>query len=301
MKGLGVVAASAATGAVTASLVDRTDDEIDGDLLEYVYGTVSDPAEGRFTDWEDLIRALAGAPPGDKWIAVDANGEVPAGRWDVNSAGFRGRQSARVGLPPNGNPMVLTFAEGARIDNASRHFARDGILLWSESSTPVVTVDDERSYYFEDDAWVTSTRAAFFEVTAPAGTLVLFSFRTGSGLVRASTTQRPGRDRESIDHTGSATLIVAMASGNNIFDDDTVKGNGVVIAGISSAAGMREPDLPRGGFSHRRSASVTPLLFSAAENIGLRPARPADWHLPPADVGGALDELAARIAALEAR
>lgn len=299
LKGLGVVAASAATGAAVASWVDGGGRDQDDDLLEYVYGDVAEPAEGRFTDWEDLLRALGEAPPGDKWIAVETNGTVPAGRWDLNGAGFRGRGADRVGLQPNGHPIVLTFADGARLDNVSRHFARDGILLWSDSSAPVVIVDDERSYYFEDDAWVASTNAAFFEVTATDGTLVLFSFRTGSGLVLASTTERPGRDRESIDHTGSGTVIVAMASGNNIFDDDTVKGNGVVIAAIAPAAGIRHPDEPRGGFTHRRSTSVTPLLFSSAENLAYRPSRPADWDPAPADVAGALDQLAARLAALE--
>lgn len=303
LTGLGVLAASATSGAVAATWVDgeRAGDEGTGggDLLEYVYGEVSDPAEGRFDDWEALTRALAEAPPGDKWIAVESDRSVPAGRWDLHGAGFRGDEAARVGLPPHGNPVILTFEDGARLDNASRHFARDGIVLWSDSSSPVVTVDDERSYYFADDSWVVSTDAAFFEVTTTGGTLVLFSFRTGSGLVRASTTGLPGRDRESIDHTGSATLIVAMASGNNIFDDDTVKGSGVVIAAMSPAAGIREPDQPRGGFAHRGAADVRTLLFSSAENVAYRPANPGDWPRPPSDVAGALDQLAARLAALE--
>jgi hypothetical protein len=71
--------------------------------------------------------------------------------------------------------VFLTFADGARLANASRHLARDGIVLWSDASAPVITVDDERSYYFEDDAWVVSTDAAFFEVTTGSGILVLFS------------------------------------------------------------------------------------------------------------------------------
>ncbi len=302
LTGLGVVAASATTGALTAALIDDgggQDVAAAVDLLEYVYGETSDPAEGRFNDWEELIRAVAEAPPGDKWVAVETDRAVPRGRWDLNGAGFRGDEAERVGLPPHGNPVIVTFEDGARLENASRHFARDGIVLWSESSRPVVTVDDERSYYFADDAWVVSTDAAFFEVTATASTLVLFSFRTGSGLVRASTTGLPGRDRESIDHTGAATLIIAMASGNNIFDDDTVKGNGVVIAAMSPAAGIREPDQPRGGFSHRNASNVTTLLFSTAENVAYQPANPADWPQVPGDVASALDRLASRLTALE--
>jgi hypothetical protein len=90
-----------------------------------------------------------------------------------------------------------------------------------------------------------------------------------------------------------------MASGNNIFDDDTVRGNGVVIAAISAAAGIRDPMTPRAGFDHRDCRPVTTLLFSAAENVEVHPGRPADWPDAPRDVGHALDLLAERVHRLE--
>jgi hypothetical protein len=90
-----------------------------------------------------------------------------------------------------------------------------------------------------------------------------------------------------------------MASGNNIFDDDTITGNGVVIAAISPAAGIRYPATPRTGFVHRGVTEVTPLLFSTAENVEVKPARREDWPERPTDVAHALDLLAARVAALE--
>lgn len=298
LKGLGVVAASASAGAVAGAVVAEGA-SADDEPLDFVFDPGGGGGEGGFVEWDALVHALGNAPPGDKWVAVVDGAIVPPGTWDIQGAGFRGQGASGVGLPPNGTPTVVRFADGARLVNASRHLARDGIVLRSESSEPVITVDDERSYYFEDDAWVVSTDAAFFEVTTTGGTLVLFSFRTGSGLVHASTAEQEGPDRASIDHTGSATLIVAMASGNNIFDDDTVDGNAVVIAAISSAAGIREPSRPRSGFRHRGATSVTQLLFSAAENVHVEPARPEHWPDAPTDVAAALDLLAARISALE--
>ena len=296
LRGLGVVGASAATGAVAGARAGA--DTGSDPPIDYAYGG-EDDGEGRFDDWGELVAALGEAPPGDKWVAVDGDATVPAGTWDLNGAGFRGREDAGVGLPPNGHPVVLRFADGARLVNPSRRFARDGIVLLSASRSPVVTIDDERSYYFEDDAWVASTAGAFFEVTADAGTLVLFSFRTGSGLVHAGTAGETGPARPSIHHRGSATVIVALATGNHIFDDDTISGNGVVVAAISSAAGIREPGAPRGGFRHRDAASVTPLLFSTAENVAVTPSRPQDWPEAPTDLARAVDLLAARVAALE--
>ena len=304
LRGLGVAVAGGAVGATAATLVD--DAEAPGGSGPGAATFVWDPGEGADPDaygtWESVVDALHAAPPGDKWIEVRRDVVVPRGTWDLDGAGFRGDGANGVGLAPYGNPVLVRFADGARLERAGRLLALNDIVLCSDSSEPVVVIDDERSHYFADDAWVTSTVSPFFEVTAPAGTLVLFSFRTGSGLVHASTAGIDRIDRidlESIEHRGGATLIVAMASGNNIFDDDTVRGTSVVIAGISAAAGIRQPDLPRTGFRHRRTASVTPLLFSVAENVAYRPGSPDHWPQAPTDVAGALDALAARLDALE--
>lgn len=74
--------------------------------------------------------------------------------------------------------------------------------------------------------------------------------------------------------------------------------HGHPVAAISPAAGIRQPDLPRTGFRHRRAATVTPLLFSAAVNVAYTPAAAGHWVGSPGDVGAALDELAERLDAL---
>ena len=297
LRQVGNLGVAAAAGAIAATLVDDSPPSAsENHRLTFVYGG---GGRGHYDDWATLVGDLADAPPGDKWIEVGADAVVPAGTWDLRGAGFRGRRATGVGPPPWGNPVILRFADGAVVQNASRHLGRDGIVLWSDSAASVIVVDDERSYYFEDDTWVVSTDAAFFEVTAEGDIPVLFSFRTASGLLHEATTELGDSRQPSIEHTGSAMLLVAMASGNNLFDDDTIAGNDVYIAVFASAAGMRDGLGTRAGFSHRAAASVTPLLFSTAENIRVDPAQPRDWPEQPTDVGHALDLLAARVASLE--
>ncbi|MBL8774581.1 MAG: hypothetical protein JNK12_01565 [Acidimicrobiales bacterium] len=300
LRGLGLATAG---GVLGAAAVGRFDDGTSEGAAAAARAFVWDPGEGAdegaLSSWEEVVDAVRAAPPGDKWIEVRQDVEVPSGSWDIDGAGFRGDRANGVGLAPHGNPVIVRFADGARLEHPGRLLAINDVVLCSESSEPVVVIDQEQSHYFADDAWVTSTDHPFFEVTAPAGTLVLFSFRTGSGLVHAATAGIGSTRVESIDHQGEAALIVAMASGNNIFDDDTVRGTSVVIAGISSAAGIRQPELPRTGFRHRGADSASAVVFSVAENVGYRPANPADWPEAPTDVAEALDLLAARVAALE--
>lgn len=300
LGGVGAATLGGVAGAGVATWLegDPSVTTAEGPSTVFVLDTGPDADPDAFRDWRDLVGAIQDAPPGDKCIEVRHDAVVPAGEWDLDGAGFRGNQAQGVGLAPHGHPVVLRFADGARLRNAGRLLAVAGIVLCSDSSDAIITIDDERSHYFADDAWVTSTTAPFFTVTAPAGTLVLLSFRTGSGLVHASTAGIGEAEVESVDHRGDATLVVAMASGNNIFDDDTVAGTSVVIAAISPAAGIRQPDLPRTGFRHRGTTTVTPLLFSAAANVAYTPADAGHWVGAPADVGAALDELAERLDAL---
>lgn len=301
LGGLGIAAAGGLVGAGVTTWVEGDPSVVASPAPSSTF--VFDPGPGAdadaFARWADLVDAVHAAPPGDKWIEVRQNLVVPSGSWDLDGAGFRGDRARGVGLGPHGNPVVVRFAEGARLENAGRLLAQGDIVLCSDSAAPVIAIDDERSYYLADDAWVTSTVSPFFVVRAPAGTLVLLSFRTGSGLVHASTADLGEERVASVDHRGDATLVVAMASGNNIFDDDTVVGTSVVIAAMSPAAGIRQPDLPRTGFRHRGTATVTPLVFSAAVNVAYTPTDAGRWSGPPGNVGEALDELAARLDALE--
>ena len=301
LAGLGGATVGGLAGAGVSAWLDDDPSATasDGPTTTFVLDPGADADPGSFRDWEPLVAALGSAPPGDKWIEVRRDALVPPGDWDLAGAGFRGDRANGVGLAPNGTPVVLRFADGARLEDAGRLLAQGDIVLCSDSAEPVIGIDDERSHYFADDAWVTSTAGPFFEVTAPAGTLVLLSFRTGSGLVHASTAGVGDADVPSLRHRGQATLIVAMASGNNIFDDDTVEGTSVVIAAISPAAGVRQADLPRSGFRHAGTDTVMELVFSTAVNVSYRPGQPAHWTSGPTDVAAALDELAARLDALE--
>lgn len=300
LGGLGIAAAGGLVGATVTTWVDGDPSVVGSPAPSstFVLDRGPEADADAFGDWAELIDALHAAPPGDKWIEVRSDVVVPAGSWDLDGAGFRGDRAQGVGLGPHGNPVVVRFADGAVLDNAGRLLAQSDIVLCSDSSTPVITIDDERSYYLADDAWVTSTVSPFFVVNAPSGTLVLLSFRTGSGLVHAVTADIGDERVASVEHRGDATLVVAMASGNNIFDDDTIVGTSVVVAAMSPAAGIRQPDLPRTGFRHRGTATVTPLVFSAAINVAYTPADAGHWSGRPGDVGAALDELAARIDAL---
>lgn len=182
----------------------------------------------RFNDWAELMDASGDvAYGGDRFILFEqpestamTTVDMPVGGWDLNGLGWQGLAGSS---PSAGTGVQLTLPDGFKLVNAGVDFAKNGLLIYTQSSEPVIDIGGSgRSFYLSNDAIICSQQCEFFRVSATSG-LVLFSIRLGAGIRRPSEVGIEGGDYESVNITGSPSFCLTAEPigysniGDNVF------------------------------------------------------------------------------------
>jgi hypothetical protein len=249
----------------------------------YVYNTSVAPGGSRFDDWSDLMDAIA-LISGPKSITFEQNETIPAGAWDLHGVTLSGNF-----LPVGGGAVVVTFAEGATISDTTNMSVREGLLLTTESSSPVVTITGPGTFdiiVVDTNSGVASKNAPFFFVDDSAN-FVLAVLNGGGGLCNALAGADGGQ--QVVEVTATAGFAAVSLSGIAArMDDDTLVGAAPYFlrliqgVGINHDAGLVQPNF---------AGPIIDQFFTDARNLGYNPGG-TGGVLTATDVQAAIDELA---------
>jgi hypothetical protein len=257
-----------------------------------------------FTVFADLVEAAAAIDGGGTiFVPDDATIDAP-GEYDLNYFGFASNGSTR-----GFSRTILTIPDGVTFKRPGYILAQSAIVLYSTSSEPVVSVEatnaeSSRMFILENDGFVASKAAPFFELSASTNTSYVFiSMRHGGGIAKPSDVGIRGGDHESVQVApGNGFVVLADVAPPLGLHDGTVRGEGTVIwnrytsaifgQGVSPERGSRQPNAP--AFRELINGTTALLLHDQADA--------EDWMIEDGSTAAAsLDELADRVRELEER
>lgn len=256
-----------------------------------------------YTVFADLVEAASTVRGGGTiFVPNDAVIDAP-GEYDLNYFGFASNGSTR-----GFTRTILTIPDGVTFTNPGYLLAQGALILYSTSSSPVVThtaesYETSRMFILENDGLIASQRAPLFEFTAVSNTSFIFiSLRQGGGIAKPSDLGIPGGDHESIlANPGAGAVVIADVAPPLNFYDGTVRGEGniawmryttaIPYQGTSYARGRSQPN----------AAAFGEFILSTTALSVHEQADPDNWiNVDGSTTASSLDELACRVQALEA-
>jgi hypothetical protein len=274
--------AASAVGAAAAALLatprDAAAQATGSGFTTFVFDPNSPPDLNRYSDWALLMEAVGAAPHGTKEIRIECTladrFRVPPGTWDLNGATLEGR-----GTPTATGISFLEFGDGTYLTNPGTLFLSHGMYVRTVSTTPIMTIVDDRMIELFGDVAVFSDRSPFFHVETPADRLVVFAIETGPGFSdpRLHAQLAPATFSPSVHNAGTRPVVVGLQKSTSDMSDGTLSGpGGFVMLTLTPTAGVtvgQGPDEPafRTGYKHPQAAFVVELNYNRAFNIALNP------------------------------
>jgi len=273
-----------------------------------------------YTVWAELMADLAASTSPKKTILIDdtitSPIPIPVGTWDLTGVKLtNGRHSAQTGSQTF---SLLSIASGAVLTGLT-YMEGMAVILSTSIGTPISYTTDTNVVLRDCIFAISGTGVPFWSVSGGA----TVNFTLDHTAINGSTSAAGA-----ITVSGSSTVVIKCRNDSQLVDD-TIYGTGSdTLADLSNDAGSSMSEIQTGflgsigavapgalkvrvddtGFSAISGTNVQSTLASidtavgfalTASGTGYSPGTPGDWTgSPPADVGSALDRIAAAVAGL---
>lgn len=263
----------------------------------FVYNSDASQRGNRYNAWPDLMAAV-GALDGPKVIQFEQDETIgttsmPMGGWDLNGASLWG-QGINLGI-------TLTFTDGVILLNLSGlallPYAAHGLVLYSTSTDPIVTLPAQAELFIANDVKVCAKTAPFFECSGATGDVpYVFGMEFGSGYVKPSDIGIGGGDSAAIlVSNASATVYLVDRAGAPALQDDVITGS------VGSGARYIMSPCSNGGAGDTQSGFTSwagAVFASSALRVGFDDS--GNTYVTGGNVGAALASVETQFAAVAA-
>ena len=196
----------------------------------YVYNSSGGQDGNRYSDWADLMAAMAAGPAGPKWLVIEENETVPVGSWDLTDVILTTPRIIDWWLDGG---VTLTFPEGATVSAWPFPFASNALAVHNIGD-PLLEVTETTCAAVEKGAVFASSGAPMFLIT-------------GDSLTFSITLHEEGRLFNGTEVTLSGPFGNPSMGDHEIVDD---QGNANVVAIVQDASRITvAPNVVRGGGS----------------------------------------------------
>lgn len=250
-------------------------------ITSFIYNSSGGTGPARYDDWADLMTAI-GAVDGPYAIQFEQVETIPSGTWDLTLGTLNGN-----GVAATNGGIYAVLDEGCEFVGSGSLNVDKGFGLLQSGSTPSLPLGGTGEF-----AQVIFGNGAG---AATVGTEPLIQIASGNNGVIALPVGgqlTPLGGYPVVDLIGTAECYIACQTGS-IVNDDAISGSGVVVYVIQASGALLSYNQPN------FSGTLDKYVFTNSANVGYTPTTSSDWDSTNYTVQSALDELAARVRALE--